>query len=79
MDLGLKDRRVLVTGGSKGIGLATAIAFGNEGAKIVIAARDEAALDQAAGRIRDQCGVQVESFSADLAEDQERERARSWR
>jgi len=74
MDLGLKDRRVLVTGGSKGIGLATAIAFGNEGANIVIAARDEAALDEAARRIREQCGVQVESFSADLAEDQERER-----
>ena len=74
MDLGLKDRRVLVTGGSKGIGLATAIAFGNEGANIVIAARDEATLDESAGRIREQCGVAVECFSADLAEDRERDR-----
>ena len=74
MDLGLKDRRVLVTGGSKGIGLATAIAFGKDGANIVIAARDKAALDEAAGRIREQCGVEVECCSADLTEDQERER-----
>lgn len=74
MDLGLKDRRVLVTGGSKGIGLATAIAFGNEGANIVIAARDEAALDAAAGKIREECGAEVEEFSTDLAEDRERER-----
>ena len=36
MDLGLKDKTVLVTGSSSGIGKATAIAFGAEGAQIAV-------------------------------------------
>lgn len=39
MDLGLKDKRVFVAGGSRGIGLAIARAFVDEGAKVAIAAR----------------------------------------
>ena len=39
MDLGLTDRRVLVTGGSKGIGLACAAAFLAEGAAVAICSR----------------------------------------
>lgn len=39
MDLGLTDRRVLVTGGSFGIGFATAKALAQEGARVAIAAR----------------------------------------
>jgi NAD(P)-dependent dehydrogenase (short-subunit alcohol dehydrogenase family) len=41
MDLGLKDKVVLVTGGSKGIGLACARAFLAEGAKVAIASRSK--------------------------------------
>ena len=41
MDLGLKDRVVLITGGSKGIGLACAKAFLAEGAKVAIASRSK--------------------------------------
>ncbi|MEU8222091.1 SDR family oxidoreductase [Kribbella sp. NPDC048915] len=36
MDLGFKDLAVLVTGGSSGIGRATAIAYGREGARVAI-------------------------------------------
>src|SRR5258707_2655788 len=40
MDLGLKGKRVLVTGGSKGFGLACAEAFAAEGAEVRIASRN---------------------------------------
>ncbi|HTM59106.1 MAG TPA: short-chain dehydrogenase/reductase [Burkholderiales bacterium] len=48
MDLGLKGKSVLVTGGSKGIGLACAKAFAAEGCKVHLAARDKDRLGQAA-------------------------------
>ncbi len=51
MDLELKGRAVLVTGGSKGIGLACARAFLDEGAKVAIVSRDDANLGAAAARL----------------------------
>ncbi|HEY5897600.1 MAG TPA: short-chain dehydrogenase/reductase [Burkholderiales bacterium] len=62
MDLGLKGKSVLITGGSKGIGLACAKAFAAEGARLHLAARDRARLEQAAKTI----GGQVETHSVDL-------------
>ena len=47
MDLQLAGQHVLITGGSKGIGLACARAFCREGARVSIVARDAAALDEA--------------------------------
>jgi NAD(P)-dependent dehydrogenase (short-subunit alcohol dehydrogenase family) len=47
MELGLKDRRVLITGGSQGIGKAVAQGFLAEGAEVVIVARDPQRLEQA--------------------------------
>jgi NAD(P)-dependent dehydrogenase (short-subunit alcohol dehydrogenase family) len=47
MDLGLKDKRVLITGGSKGIGLACAKAFIAEGASVALVSRSQQNLDQA--------------------------------
>ena len=47
MDLGLKGKSVLVTGGSKGIGLACAKAFAAEGCRVHLAARDRDRLNAA--------------------------------
>ncbi len=47
MDLGLRGKSVLITGGSKGIGLACARAFLGEGSRVHLAARDPARLEQA--------------------------------
>ncbi len=47
MDLGLKGKSVLITGGSKGIGLACAHAFVAEGCRVHIAARDSGRLQKA--------------------------------
>lgn len=59
MDLNLKDRRVVVTGGSRGIGFAVGQRFVAEGAKVVITGRRERELNEAASRLR--------SFSSDPA------------
>lgn len=48
MDLGLTGREALVLGGSSGIGLATAAILAAEGARVTVAARDEARLRAAA-------------------------------
>jgi NAD(P)-dependent dehydrogenase (short-subunit alcohol dehydrogenase family) len=47
MDLGLAHKVVLITGGSKGIGLACAAGFAAEGARVAIASRERANLDAA--------------------------------
>ncbi|MEV0617518.1 SDR family oxidoreductase [Nonomuraea sp. NPDC050404] len=63
----LHGRRALVTGGSSGIGYAMAEAIGRAGAEVVLVARGEGALDEAAARLRGH-GVTASWISADLGD-----------
>ncbi len=57
MDLGLRDKVVLVTGGSKGIGFACAGAFLAEGARVAICSRAQANVDRALQSLPGAAGV----------------------
>ena len=71
MDLQLAGRRALITGGSKGIGRATAEVLAEEGVDVVLVARDAAALAEAAGAVRARRQVNVVTISADLSREAE--------
>ena len=68
MELGLSGRRVLVTGGSQGIGFAVARAFLAEGCKVVIAARDPGRLAAAVEALAEDAPGRIESKAIDLAQ-----------
>jgi NAD(P)-dependent dehydrogenase (short-subunit alcohol dehydrogenase family) len=69
MDLQLNHKHVLITGGSKGIGLACAQAFLAEGAKVTLVARNLETLNQArASLLRTHPNAQVTTCSADLTQ-----------
>lgn len=67
MDLRLRGKRALITGGSKGIGRAAALALAGEGVDLILAARDPAALSEAADAIRASHQVSVRVIAADLS------------
>ena len=67
MDLGLRDKAVLITGASRGIGRAIALAFAGEGARVAICARGKDRLEQVAAEIRAR-GADCAAFTADLFE-----------
>jgi 3-oxoacyl-[acyl-carrier protein] reductase len=66
MDLGLKGSSVLITGGSKGIGLACAMRFAAEGCHLHLVSRDQGRLDAARAAIRAQAPAEVTLHAADL-------------
>jgi NAD(P)-dependent dehydrogenase (short-subunit alcohol dehydrogenase family) len=71
MDLQLTGRRALITGGSKGIGRATAEVLADEGVDVVLVARDAAVLAQAADAVRARRQVNVVTIAADLSQEAE--------
>jgi len=73
VDLGLEGRNAVITGGSKGIGLAIAHALAQENASIAICARHEAELEQAATEIREH-GGRIHTFVADVTVPEQVER-----
>src|ERR1700691_2297649 len=70
MDLELKGKRAIVTGGNRGIGLAIARALAAEGADVAIVARDKSALDAARESVAADSGRTVIAVSADTGNDQ---------
>src|SRR5258706_12950204 len=67
MDLELRGKSVLITGASKGIGLACAYGFAAEGAKVHLVARSTAALEAAAKDIRKKYKVEATVHTFDLS------------
>jgi len=66
MDLGLKGRTAVITGGSKGFGKAIARGLAGEGANVVLLARGKELLDKTAEEIRIATGVRVLAVAADI-------------
>lgn len=66
MDLGLQGKSALITGASKGIGLACAKAFAAEGCALHLAARSADRLDKAKNEIETRYGVSVHIHLCDL-------------
>ena len=66
MDLQLNGKTALITGGSKGIGLATAKTFAAEGVSLHLASRDEGNLKSAKSEIQSKFDVDVATYAMDL-------------
>jgi short-subunit dehydrogenase len=69
---------VLITGASKGIGLAMAMEWAARGYNILLVARNQAALDEAAFKIKKDFGVEAHCMAADLSEAGSPARILAW-
>lgn len=66
MDLNLTNKKVLITGGSKGIGESIGLEFAREGAHVILVARNRDRLEEAAQSINAATGATVEINDIDL-------------
>ena len=67
MELELEGKVVLITGGSKGIGLACALAFAAEGARIAVCSRSRDNVERARAKLKDAFGVAADLTDAAAA------------
>jgi 3-oxoacyl-[acyl-carrier protein] reductase len=67
MDLGIKGKTALVVAASKGMGKASALGLAAEGARVVMCARGEAALKDAAAEVKQRTGADVLALTADAS------------
>ena len=68
MDLQLNDKLALVSGSTKGIGLAIAIGLAREGARVIVNGRSETSVNEALAKIRRQVpDAKLAGFAGDLA------------
>ena len=67
MDLKLKNKRILVTGSSRGLGYAAAYALAREGARVAINGRDEAKINNIAEKMSQETGAQVIGLAGDVS------------
>src|SRR5437867_6560341 len=63
----IEGRGVLITGASRGLGAALASEMAREGARVVLVAREERALEEVAGRIR-AGGAEAHAIAADVGD-----------
>jgi short-subunit dehydrogenase len=68
LELGLEGRTALITGGSKGIGYASAYRLAQEGCNVHLASRTEADLEKASAEIRGRYNVEVTIHPTDLSD-----------
>jgi NAD(P)-dependent dehydrogenase (short-subunit alcohol dehydrogenase family) len=67
MDISLSGRSAIITGASKGLGLAMATQFATSGADVALVARGREALEEAAGAIRAKAQAKVVAIAADVS------------
>ncbi len=66
MDLGIKGRRAIVTGGSSGIGFETARQLMEEGVRVLITGRNQKKLEQARDELAKRTGGEIHAVVADM-------------
>src|SRR5688572_9294868 len=69
----MKDKVVIITGGSSGIGKALATEFGSKGSKIIITGRNAVELDKAVDELRAK-GISILGFQSDVSKEEDNKR-----